>query len=142
METRGQAGKQPRSTTQGASVKQALIEADGFRSAQDIYAALRAGGHKIGLSTIYRHLQSFTELGTTDVIHNTDGETTYRYCGDSPHSHHHHLVCRQCGHAVEVEGRAIERWATETAKEHGYSDVDHTVEVFGTCRDCATAGAS
>jgi len=126
-----------RSTTQGAAVRDALVAQDGFRSAQDVYAALRASGHKIGLSTVYRHLQAFTDQGVADAIHNPDGETTYRFCGDTATGHHHHLVCRQCGRAEEVEGRSVERWADETAKKFGYVDIDHTVEVFGTCRHCA-----
>jgi Fur family transcriptional regulator, ferric uptake regulator len=127
-----------RSTVQGAAVQQVLIEQDGFRSAQDVYAALRADGHSVGLSTVYRHLQSFAEQGLADVIYNPDGETTYRFCGSpTDKRHHHHLVCRRCGRAEEVEGRAVERWAADVAAKHGYVDVDHTIEVFGLCRECA-----
>jgi Fur family ferric uptake transcriptional regulator len=126
-----------RATTQGAAVRQALIEQEGFRSAQDIYATLRTQGHKVGLSTVYRHLQTLTEQGAADAIHAPDGETTYRFCGETPAGHHHHVVCRVCGRAEEVEGRAIERWATEVATRHGYTDVDHTIEVFGICPTCA-----
>jgi Fur family ferric uptake transcriptional regulator len=39
---------------------------------------------------------------------------------------------------VEVTGPAVEAWATAVASEHGYSDVSHTLEVFGTCRACAS----
>ena len=113
------------------------MEQDGFRSAQDIYATLRGQGHKVGLSTVYRHLQALTEQGAADSIHSPDGETTYRFCGENPTGHHHHVVCRVCGRAEEVEGRDIERWALEVAARHGYTDVDHTIEVFGVCRSCA-----
>jgi Fur family transcriptional regulator, ferric uptake regulator len=131
-----------RSTTQGSAVRDALLEQSGFRSAQDIYATMRAGGRAVGLSTVYRHLQSFVDQGLADVIHTPDGETTYRYCGGSARKgHHHHLVCRSCGRAEEVEGRAVERWAAGVAEKHGYVDVDHTVEVFGVCADCAANGA-
>lgn len=132
---------QQRATAQGAAVREALIEEDGFRSAQEVYATLRSGGHKIGLSTVYRHLQSLTEQGIADAIHNADGETTYRFCGTSPGHHHHHLVCRSCGRAEEVEGRSVEKWAAETAKRFGYVDVDHTVEVFGICATCAASSS-
>ena len=118
-------------------VQQSLIDQKGFRSAQDIYAALRAAGQSVGLSTVYRHLQSFTEQGLADVIHTADGETTYRFCGPSAENHHHHLVCRSCGRAEELEGRSVERWAGQMASKHGYVEVDHTVEVFGLCPDCA-----
>ena len=129
-----------RNTRQSGAVKNALVEAGGFRSAQDVYATLRAQGEPVGLSTIYRHLQSFADNGVVDVIHTPEGESTYRYCGSASRAgdaHHHHLVCRKCGRAEEIEGRAIERWATDMAAKYGYTDVDHTVEVFGLCADCS-----
>ena len=30
----------------------------------------------------------------------------------------------------------LERWAETTASDLGYSDVSHTVEIFGVCADC------
>jgi Fur family transcriptional regulator, ferric uptake regulator len=130
------AGTRQRATRQGEAVREALRAAGGFRSAQDVYAVLRGQGETVGLSTVYRHLQVFVDDGVVDVIHTQDGEATYRYCGDPGPGHHHHLVCRQCGRTAEIEGRAIERWAGEVATEHGYTDVDHTVELFGRCPDC------
>ncbi len=126
-----------RSTKQGGAVRDALDRLDGFRSAQDVYAALRTGGDTIGLSTVYRHLQTLADTGEADVIHTAAGETTYRLCGGDSAHHHHHLVCRNCGKAVEVEGRAVETWAAKVAAEAGFVDVDHTIEVFGICPDCA-----
>jgi Fur family ferric uptake transcriptional regulator len=128
-----------RATRQGGAVKDALSAADGFRSAQDVYAVLRAQGENVGLSTVYRHLQTLAEDGLVDVIHTPEGETTYRYCGQALERHHHHLVCRDCGRAEEIEGRAIEKWAESVAVKHGYTAVDHTVELFGTCSACAHA---
>lgn len=61
----------------------------------------------------------------------------YRQCSKG---HHHHLVCRQCGRTVEVEGPTVEAWAAAIAGEHGFTDISHTMEVFGTCRDCAHIG--
>jgi Fur family transcriptional regulator, ferric uptake regulator len=126
-----------RATKQGAAVRDALRTAGGFRSAQDVYAVLRGHGGTVGLSTVYRHLQSLVDGGVVDVIHTPDGEATYRYCGDAAEQrHHHHLVCRTCGRTEEIEGRAVERWAGEVAREHGFTDVDHTVELFGRCPNC------
>jgi Fur family transcriptional regulator, ferric uptake regulator len=119
-------------------VREALRTCGGFRSAQDVYAVLRAEGGSVGLSTVYRHLQSLVDAGVVDVIHTPDGEATYRYCGAPGDSHHHHLVCRRCGRTEEIEGRAVERWAGEVADKHGYAEVDHTVELFGVCPACAS----
>lgn len=126
-----------RNTRQSGAVKNALVEAGGFRTAQDVYATLRAQGEPVGLSTIYRHLQAFADDGVVDVIHTPEGESTYRYCGKGGQAHHHHLVCRECGRAEEIEGRAVERWAAAMADKFGYTEVDHTVEIFGRCGDCS-----
>jgi Fur family transcriptional regulator, ferric uptake regulator len=125
-----------RHTAQADAVAAALVDAGGFRSAQDIYARLRASGQGVGLSTVYRHLQSLASQGRADIIQAPGGEATYRYC-QSQGTHHHHLVCRHCGRAEEVSGPAVERWARGVAAEFGYTDIDHTVELFGTCRSCA-----
>lgn len=130
-----------RATVQSAAIREALMKQDGFRSVQDVYAVLRSSGHKIGLSTVYRHLQAWSDQGVVDQIHGPSGETSYRFCGNTEtRAHHHHLVCRRCGRAEEVEGRAVERWASETARRFGYTEVDHTVEIFGRCAECAAAG--
>jgi Fur family ferric uptake transcriptional regulator len=133
------ASTRQRATKQGGAVRDALRAAGGFRSAQDVYAELRAEGEAVGLSTVYRHLQALVDDGVVDVIHTADGEATYRYCGDPGPGHHHHLVCRQCGRTEEIEGRAIERWAGDVAREHGYTTVDHTVELFGLCPECTAS---
>jgi len=74
------------------------------------------------------------EAGDVDVLVGEDGEARYRQCSDG---HHHHLVCRTCGRTVEVAGPAVESWADRVAAQHGFADVSHTVEIFGTCPDCA-----
>jgi Fur family ferric uptake transcriptional regulator len=114
-------------------VRHALSGTEGFRSAQDIYTHLRTSGSKIGLTTVYRALQALSDSGEIDVLRTDEGEAIYRACRTG--EHHHHLVCRVCGRTVEVEGPAVEDWAEAVGAEHGFSEVTHTVEVFGTCSD-------
>jgi Fur family transcriptional regulator, ferric uptake regulator len=123
-----------RSTRQAAAVRAALARRDGFTSAQDLHAELRGSGDTVGLTTVYRHLQSLADAGDADVLRSPDGESVYRICGSG---HHHHLVCRHCGRTVEVEAREVERWTRRVAAAEGYVDVDHTVEIVGTCAQCA-----
>ncbi len=131
------AAARQRNTRQGGAVRDALAAVDGFCSAQDVYSALRSRGDAVGLSTVYRHLQSLVDDGQVDVIHTPEGETTYRFCGVANQGHHHHLVCRRCGRTAEIEGRVVEKWASAVAAEHGYTEVDHTVELFGLCAECS-----
>ncbi|MCM2419294.1 transcriptional repressor [Streptomyces sp. RKAG293] len=126
---------QGRSTRQRAAVAAALDEVEEFRSAQDLHDLLKHRGDSVGLTTVYRTLQSLADAGEVDVLRTDDGESVYRRCSDG---HHHHLVCRMCGKAVEVEGPAVEKWAEAIATDHGFVNVAHTVEIFGTCAECAT----
>jgi Fur family ferric uptake transcriptional regulator len=124
-----------RSTRQRTAVAEVLDRVDGFRSAQELHDLLRHDGASVGLTTVYRHLQALAEAGHIDVLRTDGGEAVYRRCPTA--AHHHHLVCRECGRSVEVEGPEVETWAARVADEHGFSDVSHTVEVFGTCGACA-----
>ncbi|WP_092530572.1 Fur family transcriptional regulator [Amycolatopsis arida] len=122
-----------RATRQRAAVVELLDEVDDFRSAQELHDELRKRGEGIGLTTVYRTLQSLSEAGEIDVLRTDSGEAIYRRC--SSH-HHHHLVCRRCGYTVEIEGPAVERWADKIAAGNGFSDISHTVEIVGTCATC------
>jgi Fur family ferric uptake transcriptional regulator len=123
-------------TRQRTEVTRALDAADGFQSAQALHDTMRQAGVSVGLTTVYRHLQALADAGEVDVLRTDDGEAVYRRC--VAESHHHHLVCRSCGTTVEVTGPAVETWAEQVARKHGFRDVTHTVEVFGTCRTCRT----
>ena len=122
-----------RPTRQRRAVAACLGSFDDFRSAQDIHDLLRRNGENVGLSTVYRTLQALADSGEVDVLRTEDGEAIYRRCSTT---HHHHLVCRVCGRTVEVEGPTVERWTRTVAAAHGYADVSHTLEIFGTCAMC------
>jgi Fur family ferric uptake transcriptional regulator len=111
-----------------------VLGSDNFRSAQDIHAELRSAGETVGLTTVYRHLALLTEEGRLDALQTAEGELVYRRCHSD--GHHHHVVCRLCGRGTEVELPDVERWAESTAADLGYSDVTHTLEIFGVCADC------
>lgn len=122
-----------RPTRQRRAVAAALDAVSDFRSAQEIHDLLKRRGDTVGLTTVYRTLQALADSGEIDILRNSDGEALYRRCSDG---HHHHLVCRSCGRTVEVEGPTVERWAQRVAAEHGYADLSHTLEIFGTCTHC------
>lgn len=123
----------PRNTRQRRAVVAILKDLDGFASAQEIHDVLKNRGESVGLSTVYRSLQALADAAEVDALRNDGGEVLYRQCSSG---HHHHLVCRSCGRTVEVEGPTVERWADKVAGEHGFVDVAHTLEIFGTCDKC------
>ena len=126
--------QQARNTRQRVALEDALRSAGGFRTAQELHDEMRTAGSRVGLTTIYRNLQSLAAQGRIDVLRNAEGEAIYRLCATD--AHHHHLVCRLCGASVEIASDEVERWATRTARAHGFTSVTHSAELYGVCSNC------
>lgn len=109
-----------------------------FSSAQTIYAEMKAAGRSIGLATVYRNLQGMAEEGLIDHIQ-TESETLYRAC--ATRTHHHHLICRDCGETVEITGHTVEQWAKDLEADTGFTDITHMLEFTGLCRSCSAKAA-
>jgi len=131
---------QRRNTTQRAAILHVLAGTDEFVSAQDLHSALRAAGSTIGLATVYRALQDMAGGGDLDTVRNQSGEVMYRQC-EQP-AHHHHLVCRRCARTQEIEAPSVEQWARTVAAQYGYTSINHELELFGLCAECAAADRS
>ena len=128
-----------RMTKQRQAVLDELTRVNDFRSAQQIFEDLRTNGQHVGLATVYRSLQGLAEDGRIDALRSSEGESLYRIC--TSNGHHHHLVCRECGHAEEIEQSQIESWVMSVAMTHGFADVEHSLELFGVCTQCQMKAA-
>lgn len=133
------AAREQRVTKQRVAVSAALDRLEDFVSTQELHRMLHDEGASVSLATTYRILQSMAEEGLVDVLRSDEGEAVYRRCEAT--GHHHHLVCRRCGKAVDIEAPAVETWASRVAREHGYTAVEHTVEIFGLCPQCTALAA-
>lgn len=122
-----------RNTWQRAAVRDFLEGNEDFHTAQQVHAQLRDVGDNVGLATVYRALQAMVASGELDMVRTPEGEAAYRAC--SP-GHHHHLVCRNCAHTVEIGAEAVEEWAHSVAAKYGFSDAGHELEIFGLCAEC------
>jgi Fur family ferric uptake transcriptional regulator len=129
-----------RNTWQRERVREALGDAGGFVSAQNLHATLRDENTGIGLATVYRALAGLAEHGDADSLQSPEGENLYRACTST--GHHHHLICRSCGLTVEIQATDVEQWARRTAAQHGFSEAEHVVDIFGLCAACTQRKAA
>jgi Fur family transcriptional regulator, ferric uptake regulator len=127
-----------RMTRQRAALNEAIDDLTEFRSAQEIHRTLLDRGDKVGLATVYRGLQRLADAGELDTVRTGEGENLYRRC--ETRNHHHHLVCRVCGRAEEIDGPSVERWTRDVGAMYGFADITHQVELFGTCAACTASG--
>jgi Fur family ferric uptake transcriptional regulator len=140
VRTGGQAARGTRMTRQKRAVATLLAETGEFSSAQDLHARLKEAGEKVGLATIYSQLRTLADVGEIDSVRGDGGETLYRRCDLV--SHHHHLVCRRCGHAVELDAPEVETWARRVGGRYGFRHLEHVLEISGICDRCSEASAS
>lgn len=102
-------------------------------TAEEVYKTLTDEGLEIGLATIYRVLTQFEQAGLL-IRHNFDqGKGTFELT--SP-QHHDHLVCTKCGHVEEFFDNEIEERQIAVANELGFEISDHSLNLYGECRDC------
>lgn len=125
-----------RMTRQRSAISDLLRDTDEFLSAQKIHELLVDRGEKVGLATVYRNLQALTDQGALDVLRQEGTDVQlFRYCEDT--GHHHHLLCRNCGHTVELSTPELEKLTQAVAKEHGFTNVSHDIEIYGLCAKCS-----
>lgn len=127
-----------RRTRQRASIRALLAHSGHFLTAQQVYEQLRAAGEAVSLPTVYRTLAGLAEARVLDVL-TSQGQTAYRRCSAE---HHHHLVCRRCGRAIEVTAAPVEQWAAEVGLSHGFAEIEHLTEISGICPSCQARSVS
>jgi len=109
-----------------------LTREHGPFSAEELHHKLK--GKSCDVVTVYRSLQAMEEIG---VVRRCDfGDNTYRYEINHGDHHHHHIVCRTC-RSVQVLDLCAVGKLERIAREMGYENITHTLEIFGTCPKCA-----
>jgi len=121
-----------RNTRQRAWIAAVLADTDQLMTSQQIHQRLAQIGRPVGLATVYRTLATMQLAGEIDAVR-MGQELAFRRC--SP-THHHHLSCRGCGRTFEVTASQLERWADSLAAEHGFTQVEHVIEISGLCPSC------
>ncbi len=111
-----------------------LERADTPLSPQAIHQRSLDANEEIGLVSVYRTLELFTELGLVRRVH---GHSECQgYVLASP-GHHHHLVCHGCDATVEFSGvEDLSSLIAHIEKETGFTINEHLLQFSGLCPDC------
>jgi Fur family ferric uptake transcriptional regulator len=120
-----------RETESRRLIAQALARRTSAFTAQDLYAELAPQG--VGRATIFRTLNLLLELGMLNRLHVGAACDSYMLCEPS---HHHHLVCLQCGSVYPFDECSVTEDAQRVATDVGFRIEGHNLEVFGRCANC------
>jgi Fur family ferric uptake transcriptional regulator len=88
----------------------------------------------VGVATIYRVLSQFEESGIVQKLNFENNQAVYELCGLE---HHDHLVCVKCNKIVEFQDDVIEKHQIQIAKKHSFELTDHSLYLYGLCKDCS-----
>ncbi len=105
-------------------------------SAEDIYKALLETGDDIGLATVYRVLTQFEAAGLVIRHYFEGGHSVFEL---DEGEHHDHLVCVKCGKVEEFVDSVIEERQLAIAKKMDFQMTDHSLYIYGICKNCKIA---
>lgn len=97
-----------------------------------IAESLKSSGVEMDQATVYRVLDVLTQKGLISRLE--FGEGKYRY--ELPKTHHHHLICQNCGKIEDVEGNFVEKIEEGIKIKNGFLIKSHSLEFFGLCKNC------
>jgi Fur family transcriptional regulator, ferric uptake regulator len=129
-ELREQGGKV---TAPRRAIITALVEAGEHVTAEELGDAVRAVDPEIHLSTVYRTLETLTELGVVRHVHLGHGPAVYHLSDDA----HYHLVCNRCGSIVELPPDAFDEFGDRVQRDYGFRLDARHFALGGYCRKCA-----
>jgi len=83
---------------------------------------------KISIATVYRTVKLFEEAGILTKHDFKGGKARYEAMVES---HHDHLIDIKTGEIIEFVDDEIEELQKKVAEKHGYTLVDHKLELYG-----------
>jgi Fe2+ or Zn2+ uptake regulation protein len=92
-------------------------------------------------SSVYRNLSVLSHAAVVRRIVTSDDHAAFELAEDLS-SHHHHLICSTCGAIEDFEvpdavEHQLDKALAGVARKRKFSVSGHTLDLFGTCRECA-----
>ncbi|WP_369017996.1 transcriptional repressor [Thermatribacter velox] len=130
-----------RPTPSRCAILEVFEEGKRHLSAEEVYEQLRRKNKKVGIATVYRNLDLLSRMGILRRVNFGDGREHYELVQPSE-THHHHLVCVNCGRVIDYselmdeEREFLDRLEKELEKKHNFRIQSHQVYFYGLCKNC------
>ena len=86
-----------------------------------------------GIATVYRTLSL---LEDSNVVTSLSFGAQGKKYELGAKEHHDHLICTECGKITEFVDEEIEKRQQAITKELGFKMSDHSMQIYGTCKEC------
>lgn len=127
-----------RTTEQRRIILDIVAERKGHFTANEVLAEVQKQVPSIGRATVFRTLELLARLGLVSRVHEIDGCHGYVLCDNS---HHHHLVCSECGLVINVPDCDLTEQTRALSQATKFRIDSHHLEYFGVCGPCQSRGS-
>ena len=122
-----------KATSQRALILDIIRKGGGHLDADEIYRRARRKEPRISLSTVYRSLLKFKELGLVGEYHFDDSHHHYEV---KPSVNHHHLMCLECGRVIEFDYDVLGEVMRQVPGAAGFEITETELRIAGYCAKC------
>jgi Fur family transcriptional regulator, ferric uptake regulator len=119
-------------TSQRRAVLEALKEAQGHPSAEDIYLIVKKNNPRVALGTVYQALSVLEEIGVVESKHWSESPTRY----DLNVEPHLDIRCAGCGEVSEIPGVELGELEMSIQDNTPYEVTRTTMVIEGLCPIC------
>ncbi|MBN2412855.1 transcriptional repressor [candidate division KSB1 bacterium] len=120
-----------------------LRNTDKHLSAEDIYIDAIKTNPSIGLTTVYRTLDLFSQIGVVQKFDFGEGRARYELTNNPlKKDHHHHLVCVNCKSIIDYtdfvneELELMNKTEKALSEKYQFNIFHHTINFYGMCSKC------
>jgi Fe2+ or Zn2+ uptake regulation protein len=124
-----------RLTKSRISILRTLLTAEKPLSLNEIHHRASANGCTPDFATVFRVLALLEKLKIAQKVNLHRSCSYYELL--NPEKHYDHVVCTECGKVVVIVNRCpVQDVERQVEEQYGFSDLHHSLEFFGKCRDC------
>jgi Fe2+ or Zn2+ uptake regulation protein len=123
-------------TSQRRAVLEALTEARGHPSAEDIYLTVKKKNPRVALGTVYQALSVLEKIGVVGSKHLSESPTRY----DLNVEPHLDIRCAGCGEVSEIPNVELGELEKRIRDNTPYEVTRTSMVVEGVCPTCREAG--
>ena len=121
-----------RKTIQRSLVLDAVNKLHNHATADEIYDAVIIEHPNISKATVYRNLNTLSEMGEIRKLEIPGGADRYDHC-----THNHcHIKCDKCGRLFDVDMDYISGLENNIRDTRGFDFTGYDIIFRGTCPDC------
>ena len=122
------AKKGVRLTDQRKIIAKVMSESEDHPDVDELHKRVSKFDSKISIATVYRTVKLFEEVGILTKHEFRGGKARYEELNEG---HHDHLIDIKSGEIIEFVDNEIEKLQKKVAEKHGYTLVDHKLELYG-----------